>query len=339
MEHVGQPSGRRATAADVARLAGVSRATVSHVLNGRQANFPSTTQDRVRRAVEELDYRPWPGARDLVSRRSSIIVILLPNVIPGTNIREAAQLVAARTNALAANVVLRFADDDQESTVSGLLELHPLAVIDIGALGRINRERLNRRGISVVPDLDKPLLAGDRKYDELLAELQVDAADPEGDRTLVYVTLTEASGGLYSEARLDSLKALAERRGRPQPLIVEITLSPAESVSSLVPLVQVTPLALIAFNDVVGGVVMAAARLLDLSIPQDVSIVGVDGSELASVLHPTLTTVRVEMSAIMNAALEQLAAIHPDLPLDGTEEPRMPMLYLRSGESTPHSAS
>src|SRR5262245_23907323 len=70
---------RRVTSADVARASGVSRATVSYVLNNdpRQSISPET-RERVLQAVEELGYRPFAPARILRAGRSQIVLAVLP---------------------------------------------------------------------------------------------------------------------------------------------------------------------------------------------------------------------------------------------------------------------
>ncbi len=70
---------RGPTLVDVARLAGVSRATVSYVVNEREdARIPEVTARRVREAVRELGYRPSHLARSLRRGRTDIVLLLLP---------------------------------------------------------------------------------------------------------------------------------------------------------------------------------------------------------------------------------------------------------------------
>ena len=71
---------RRPTAADVARLAGVSRATVSYVLNDTPHQvIPAHTRERVRAAAAELGYTPSVAARALITGRSDVVLLLLPD--------------------------------------------------------------------------------------------------------------------------------------------------------------------------------------------------------------------------------------------------------------------
>ena len=67
---------RKATAQDVAKLAGVSRSAVSLVLNGHgDGNIASESQERIRQAAKELNYKPNAVALSLRNQRTSVIGI------------------------------------------------------------------------------------------------------------------------------------------------------------------------------------------------------------------------------------------------------------------------
>lgn len=78
----GRPSGvRRPTQADVARLASVSQATVSYVLNGKAAiSVPEATRRRILGAADELGYVPNGAARSLRTQRTSTIAAVIPDI-------------------------------------------------------------------------------------------------------------------------------------------------------------------------------------------------------------------------------------------------------------------
>ena len=70
----------RLTSADVARESGVSRTTVSYVLNGKVGvAIPEATRQRVRDAAERLGYTPSAAARALRSGKSDLVLCVLPN--------------------------------------------------------------------------------------------------------------------------------------------------------------------------------------------------------------------------------------------------------------------
>ena len=68
------------TIADVAKMAGVSKATVSRVLSGNYEYMREETRNRVEEAIEKLDYRPSSVARSLTSRRTNTAAILISDV-------------------------------------------------------------------------------------------------------------------------------------------------------------------------------------------------------------------------------------------------------------------
>src|ERR1700754_4834591 len=71
---------RRVTAADVARVAGVSRATVGFVLNRTPGQtISASTRERVLEASVRLGYRPNSAAQALASGRSRVILFVLPD--------------------------------------------------------------------------------------------------------------------------------------------------------------------------------------------------------------------------------------------------------------------
>ena len=72
-------TGERATITDVAREAGVSRATVSRVMNGRNTVDPALAE-RVQQAANQLDYRPSSIARSLSLGRTQTIAVLIPEL-------------------------------------------------------------------------------------------------------------------------------------------------------------------------------------------------------------------------------------------------------------------
>ena len=90
--------------ADVAGRAGVSRSTVSQILNGHGHRFRPDMVDRVQSVARELGYRPSIAGRALARGTSDIVITLLPNISLGPRLRELIDRVtdelaqAGRTN-------------------------------------------------------------------------------------------------------------------------------------------------------------------------------------------------------------------------------------------------
>ncbi len=97
---------------DVARVAGVSMATVSRVVNGN-ANVKEKTRQKVLNAIAELDYRPNAIARGLASKRTTTVGMVLPTITSAyfSAIARGVDDVASMYNY---NIVLANSDNDEE---------------------------------------------------------------------------------------------------------------------------------------------------------------------------------------------------------------------------------
>ena len=105
------------TIADVARLAGVSRSTVSYVLSGARS-ISSETRARVEAAIEELQYRPHAGARSIRSGRNGVIAMALPMVHGPHNQVQMPYVWSALTAAQDLSFkMLMLTDDDGETAI------------------------------------------------------------------------------------------------------------------------------------------------------------------------------------------------------------------------------
>ena len=134
----------RTTSADVARLAGVSRATVSYVLNGRDQSIAEATKQRVFDAVRRLDYVPNAASRALRAGTSHLVLLVNSGIPWSTNVSDLedhmTSLVAGSGRSL---VVWR--RQGPEDLATTLANLEPCVVIsqDLLKIGRAScRERV-----------------------------------------------------------------------------------------------------------------------------------------------------------------------------------------------------
>ncbi len=307
---------RPATAADVAARAGVSRATVSHILSGREERFPEPTRARVRKAARELNYSPWASGRSLVRGRSDTIVVLLPQVsIGGMRLQETIETLTRSLTGPDANVVLRIADEDAGSTVSALLKLQPLAVVELGALPTKHKALLQSHGVAVVPDIEHPVRYHGMTIDVAIGDLQVQELGGRGDRQIVYAALHGDKNDAYGAGRWTALEGACSRRGLAAPLRMDVPLDVDGAAEQIKKFGRV-PLGIAAYNDEVAAAVLSACTRLGKSVPEDISVIGVDNSQIARLWVPRITSVEADMSVFANVALGQLRA-----QLGGSEMP------------------
>ncbi|MHC6231875.1 LacI family DNA-binding transcriptional regulator [Arthrobacter sp. MMS24-T111] len=297
-----------ATAADVAERAGVSRATVSHILNGREGRFPEETRAKVRMAAAELDYLPSPAGRSLVKGHSDTIVLLAPNTTLEANLQEALEQLAEKFDDAGVNVVMRFVGPDPETTATSILKLRPMAVVDLGSLPRTARERLAANGVPTVPDMDRGILANGMPTDFAIAELQVAELTKNGPRQIVYAGLDNGRPDPFGDRRTTGLTEACERRGIPKPQRIVVPMEIAGAITALRGVQKEIPVAIAAYNDSVALAVLSAAEKLGLSVPDQISVVGVDRSELGQLWRPRLTSIVVDMRGLIDLAVAQFTA-------------------------------
>ena len=299
---------RPATAADVAALAGVSRATVSHILSGRDARFPDDTKNRVKQAASQLRYRPWASGRSLVRGRSDTIVVLLPGAtIAGMKIQEAIEGITQGLASPGSNVVLRIADADPDSTVEALINLQPMAVVDTGALPQRAHTRLQELGIMTVPDGSRPLRHHGMTVDSAIAEMQVSELVRRGTRRIVYAGLADARRDVFGPGRIAALTAACERRGLEPPLHIPVPLNIEKTMERMAEIGPL-PVGIAAYNDETAAAVLGASARLGLSIPEDVSVIGFDNSDIARLWTPRITTIEFDMGIFVTIAVDELRA-------------------------------
>lgn len=305
-----QNSSRRATSADVARAAGVSRSTVSQILNGAVDRFPEETRHRVVRAAAELEYRPSRAGRALATGLSDLVVVLVPNTTFGRNLQDIVDTIAAAIAPSGAGVVVSFAGSDRRETIAALLDLRPLAVVDFAVLTSEDRGQLEEIGARVLP---RPA-GGATNPDADPVDIEIGRAQVERllrstPRRLVYAGLADARLDPFGPPRLEGIEREAARRRLDAPIVVRVPLDAEGAVAVLSDVRERAgrlPLGIACYNDDVAIAVIAAARSLGLSIPEEVALVGVDASAIGQLVSPRLTTVAVDQAAILRTIIPEL---------------------------------
>ncbi len=312
---------RRPTSADVAARAGVSRTTVSFVLNGRDVGISEATRQRVLEAARELGYHPSAPARQLAAGRSHTIGLVLrqsPEQLAGDAFL--AELIRGLTSAARAagfRVIIETLEPDaarcaelvRSGRVDGL-------VISGPRLGEPELDMLIRERVPVVlqgslpgvdiPSVDVDNRAGAQRAVEHLLDL--------GHRRIGCITNAALT---YTSARerLDGWEAALRAAGiEPDAAWVEEAAFDAPSGTRAMKrlLARVDPDAVFVASDVVALGAITALRAAHRRVPGDISIVGFDDIPLAAYLDPPLTTVRLPAyelgHTVGRALLDRIAA-------------------------------
>lgn len=324
-----------ASIADVARLAKVSISTVSRVVN-RSALVNERTRARVQNAIARLGYRPNAFARGLMLRRSEIIGLVLPD-LHGEFYSEIIRGANQQARTMGYNLVVASAHDgsDSESLLHAFGQRTLLDGIAV-MVAEVNDGIATTLGDSRLPFV---LLDGDietQPHDSVVIDQRHGATELArhlltrcGVRRLVFIGGHDTN--VDTQARLAGCRSVLGEQGLQ---IVETDLffldyqyeSAFKLASEHVRHWAGPQSAVFAANDEMAAGVVAAAHAADLTLPQELAVVGFDDTRVARMTQPPLTTVRVPMSKMGAKAIELLInrisdGVHP--PVKVSLEPEL----------------
>jgi LacI family transcriptional regulator len=303
-----------ATMKDVARLAGVSIATVSATVN-RSAFVSAELRRRVTDAIHELGYAPDGVARSLKRGRTQLVGLIVAD-ITNAFFTELVHVIEAAIQDAGYSVLLCDTDEnfEKEREYLRILRTHRVDGVILAPTGQPGdytpfhslEERL-------------PLVLVDRVLTELNADaVTVDNIAAAFDATshlldLGHRDVATITGPLHLTSAQDRLRgfrtALEQRR---VPLREDFVRSGAfreeEAMAAALDLLQQSerPSAIFVANNHMMIGVMRAISQLKLSCPKDVSVVGIDDFPWANAFTPRLTLVRQPVEEIGKAAVQML---------------------------------
>ncbi|WP_243639014.1 LacI family DNA-binding transcriptional regulator [Streptacidiphilus pinicola] len=308
------------TSADVARLAGVSRATVSYVLNDTAGGRVSEkTRLRVRAAADQLGYVPHAAARSLRAGHTGLVLMAAPEITFGPLFNEFfAELRAGlRDHGYTAVLYGTRGDLSGREIARAWAELRPTAVIT-GVTDDLTPEGveiLRRSGTRAVLSLAERPVPG--AHSLLLDQSAVGATAGEhlvarGHRAIGVVMPTDATLRRFSEPRLAGVRQAAAG-ARVEPLALDYTESSAAELAARWRSLGLT--GLFCYNDEYAALIQAAFQDAGIAVPTDAALVGADDLMLARVLRPRLTSVHVSLpEGIALADLIDRLIREPDTP-------------------------
>ncbi|XVQ14592.1 LacI family DNA-binding transcriptional regulator [Spirillospora sp. CA-255316] len=293
------PPRRPATSIDVARLAGVSRATVSHVLNDQIERFSAETVERVRSAAAALGYVRSAAGRALVMGRSDFIVLAVPHATV-TRVQEVIEALSADIEELGFTVVVHFegtgAGRKAPDRLHHMIEtLRPAGVVDLGGLSADDTEFLRRVGCLVLPRhrVDDP--------NRLIGHMQAGHLHARGRTEIAYAFTGDRRDDPYGLGRAEAVAAFCADAGLPPPARLHVPIESEAARAELERLVlsRGRPVGIACYNDEVALALVFAAKALGMDVPGDVAVIGVERTEVGQVVSPRLTTVAGDLPTIV----------------------------------------
>lgn len=330
-------NGHEPTISDVADRAGVSIRTVSRVLNN-SPRVSDDTRERIEQAIAALNFRPSLRARALAKGRSFLIgivhndrnALVLDTVQRGVG-REATRRgyeVICHSTPLeeegAIEDVLAFA---RRSRIDGLIVLPPVSGI-IGLPQALQAEQVAAVALSAVP------IDG---YGSVILSREADAAGAVADYlvALGHQRIAMVTGPQSMISAIERRRGFIEALDRNRVALlheIEGDYSLASGVAAAEQLLSLSPLptAIFAANDIMAAGVLKVASERRIAVPSPLSVVGFDGSLVAELLTPALTTVARPFGEMAEIATHQLIDLVEGLPLPQVAPPPLRLVIAQS---------
>jgi LacI family transcriptional regulator len=310
------------TLEEIAKLAGVSRSTVSRVVND-QPNVRTQVRERVWDVIHETGYQPHAAARSLVTRRTRIIGIIIPESVitlfADPFFPHLLSGITRTCNDQRYHLMLSLFDDPARS------EETYRRVILSGYLDGVvvASTRVQDPLIGRLLDDDVPFVLIGRYPNERVHYVDIDnvAAARMAVEHLIRLghrrvaTITGPLSMTSGQDRLNGYRQAmaAHRLAVDDGLIAEGDFTEIGGTMAARQLIANSPTAIFAASDIMAVGALKALREAGLRIPQDVALIGVDDLPVARAIEPALTTVR--------QPIEELGSTAADLLLDLLENP------------------
>lgn len=313
------------TIQDVARHAGVSISTISNVLNGRTERMRGETLQRVQAAIAALNYRPNRAARQLKTGQTAMLGLLVPSIANPMYGYIAREIETAAQELYGHRVLLGntyrnkaketgFFDDLLAHGVRGvivissLVDEHHFESAVARGLVMVSYDRRATPGAASAID---HLSVDNFKAGKLAAEHLI----AQGHQRIAFAT---AAGQTMSRSeKIKGFFHAAEQAGLKRQTSVIEGETDSEYGDSEMPDVgrklaarmaadPKRPTGIVAVNDLMAFGLLAGFREAGLSVPGDVSVVGIDGLFLSPFFNPGLTTVRVPVPEMARTIVQRV---------------------------------
>lgn len=331
---------KRVTMADIAKITGVSRTTVSFILNDvPDISIPDSTRQRVLQAAQDLHYVPNTHAANLARGKTMLIALVVrqseQNLSSDYFMAEVSRGITSAIAPYDYHLLLHSAEPGSDigqlaraRKVDGLI-ISSLLVDDEDLESLISAGiPLVQHGVSrseTVPSVDVDNIAGAWQAVDYLIGLGHKRIAYISNGPLIYVAAQDRLEGYYR--RLEDAGILVD-----DTLVQEGNFTEHSGLRAMQALLALPdpPTAVFVGSDVVAMGAMAAAVQHGLSIPQDIAIIGFDNLHFGSYLQPPLTTIHLPAQEIGQHLGQMVMAMLRGEPLE-TLDIRLPTeLVIRS---------
>jgi DNA-binding LacI/PurR family transcriptional regulator len=310
----------RVTTADIARVVGVSRATVGFVLNDTPGQTISeSTRNRVLEAARRMDYRPNNAARALASGRTHVVLLVLPDwpLEAGT-----LDLIEAASRRLEdAGYALVTHTPHRTSAGRPLWEsLHPDVVIGLGLFNLDQVRSMRAAGVQhIVPDPDTPIDLSEIPGYSQGTLLQVEHLLSLGHQRLAFAGSPDPRLRTLMSLRVSAAQQHAGKLGAALVDVRNLSVGDGSADTAVRAWLNEGVTAALAYNDQSAALVAGAVLRAGLSMPADLAVIGHDDGPLSALFVPSISSVSQDTSSAGRLLADAALAAAEGIPMPPLE--------------------
>ena len=317
-------NGKKIKSQDVADLAGVSRTTVSLVMNGRDNSIPEKTRRRVLDAADELGFVPSAVARQLRRGQSRIVLCLTPGWMPSGRADELWGGLSRMLDEKGFACVFSRSAGSTTPLRQLLSELNPGVVVPFFDLSPSDLRLLDRLNIPVA-EVYMSRSGNDSvtpwgRFQRSVGATQAKYLLENGVTRIAYLGTSDRLGSDISADRLSGVREMVERAGLRLVAYDSVDLSDTAMQTFVKRMRDLNVEAVCAFNDDYAAALLDAAKSVGVGVPDRLRVIGVDDIYLGQYLTPALTSVNYENNfadvytpQIIAAYEGRTAGVNPEL--------------------------
>jgi DNA-binding LacI/PurR family transcriptional regulator len=329
---------KRVTSHDVAHAAGVSRATVSFILNNAPGQtIPQSTRDAVLKAARDLGYVPSAAASALrKGGASKLVLCLAPDWEPAAVMDEALNVLTRELRVRGYATLIAKSAEDPASLEPVWRTVSPAMVVAMFDLPASVRAQLKRMNVPLMELFFHSF--GDRPAHD---DVQVQAGRAQAAHLLARgasrIAYLLPEGLREPEVPLDRLRGVKEVCRTAQADALEVVAVQGFGAEARAPIRELLNrhrgerLGICAYNDALALAALAQANEAGLAVPDQVLIIGVDNDPFTEVVSPPLTSVRFDPDAHMSRIASEIA---DRLGLDPGQPSSAPLVQVVARAST-----
>jgi len=312
---------------DVAKAAGVSPTTVSRVLNNR-GYISDNTREKVENAIKELNYYPNDVARSLFKKRTNFVGLILPNV-SNPFFGELALYIENICFSLGYKIILCNSNDqiEKEKAYSAMLIRHQVDGMIVCSYNRgIDTYNYPKLPIVAIDHYLAPTIPVVGSDNYAGGKLAVQHLIDQGCKSIIHI-----NGPLELETpaqfRRKAYEDLVE-----EPITYEITkaLDDEDSIAIVKSIFEEHPETdgIFASDDMIAASCLRIAKELGLHVPDQLKVVGYDGTKTIMHLMPHLTTIQQPIEDIARTSVTKLMDMIDNPEFSGHYETTLPVKLL-----------